>query len=132
MDINDIELMECLPIGIIIDSNVKSLDKFGYSFALSGIDFETCVTYACAKEILRFSPIRIVICSKDFVGGNVADVLALTQVSNKLIKTVLWAEEEKDLPSRKIIQSYGFHDIIIKTHPFSKILKKIRKIIAIK
>lgn len=129
MDLNDVELMELLPIGIIVDSNIKTLDKFGYSFALSGIDFETCVTLPCVKEVVRFSPIKIVITEAQFTGGTIADIVNLSKVSEKKFRVVLWTDK-KVFIKNDILEKSGIDGLIQKNEPFEKILKKVKEIIA--
>lgn len=128
MDLNDVELMESLPTGVIIDNNIKDLDKFGYSFALSGIDVETCVTFACAKEVVRFSPVKIVIAEKSFVGGTIADVVDLARSSEKHFKIVLWTDRRDHLTDDLLLK-VGIAGLIYKDWPFEKMLKKVKDIL---
>lgn len=129
MDLNDVELMEILPTGIILDNNIKDLDKFGYSFSLSGIDLETCVTFACAKEVVRFSPVKVVIAEKNFVGGTIADMVALSRSSEKYFKTILWMEKKENLTD-EILAKIGISGILYKEWPFEKMLKKVKEILS--
>lgn len=129
MDISDIELMESLPIGILVDSNIKSLDKYGYNFALSGVDFETCVTLACVTEVVKFSPIKIIISEKEFVGGSIVDLVNLSRTSEKHFNVVLWTESKLKL-SNEFLKRAGIAAVIDKSQPFDKILKKIKQLMS--
>lgn len=131
MDLNDVELMESLPVGVLVDSSIKTLDKFGYSFTLSGIDFETCVTMACVSEVVRFSPIKIIITEKDFVGGTIADIVKLSKTSEKNFGVVLWTDK-KDVSDEELLSMPGIIAVIHKSLPFDKILKKIKELMKLK
>lgn len=129
MDLNDVELMESLPTGIILDANIKDLDRFGYSFSLSGLDFETCVTFSCAKEVVRFSPIKIIIAEKQFVGGDIGDLVDLSRSSGKYFKVVLWTDSRAGFAKNEILQQKGISAILLKDQPFDKILKKVKDLL---
>lgn len=125
MDLNDVELMESLPTGIIVDSSIKILDKFGYSFALSGLDFETCCTFDCVKEVVRFSPIKVIIAEMKFVGGTIADLISLSKSSEKYFSVILWSEDRVDV-TKDALNQVGISDMVLKSQPFEKMLKKVR------
>ena len=129
MDLNDVELMETLPKGIIVDSNIKNLDKFGYSFALSGIDFETCVTYSCVKEVVRFSPIKLIISEIEFVGGNIADIVNLSRTSEKFFKVMIWTDKKVSITD-EILEKTGIAGYIIKNQPFDEILQIVNELMS--
>lgn len=125
MDLTDVELRENLPVGILLDSDTKALDRFGYSFALSGVDLETCVTFSCVKEVIRLSPVQVIIAEREFVGGTISDLVELRRQREKSFKIFLWTEKRNGL-TNSIISKAGINGIILKTHPFDKVLKKVK------
>ena len=128
MDIGDVDLMELLPVGILVDSNIRTLDKFGYSFSLKGIDFETCVTMACVKEVVRFGSIELVIAEKNFFGGSIDDIVKLSKSSERNFKVVLWTDG-KDTTDEELLATPGIIAVIHKALPFDKMFKKISQLI---
>lgn len=127
MDLVDVELKENLPIGIIIDSEIKTLDRVGFNLALSGLDFETCVTMDCVREVVRLSPIEIIIAERNFHGGCISDIVELSRSSGKKFKVALWAERRNGITNR-MLEMAGISAILIKNHPFDRILKRVEKL----
>lgn len=128
MDLSDVELRENLPIGILVDSNPRILDKQQFQFALSGIDFETCATMACVREVVRLSPIQVILAERNFSGGTISDIVSLARDSEKKFKVVLWAEKRDGL-TIEILKKAGITCIILKNQPFDKILSRVKTIL---